>query len=113
MTHHRTTTTVKLSYPLTVGGAEVKQVVLHRPTPGELRGLMLTHVLQMEFNTMMRLIPRVSEPSLDEGTICGLNVIDFIKIATALVLLFAPDDEREALRRDNYAQIPGTDHASQ
>jgi Phage tail assembly chaperone proteins, E, or 41 or 14 len=117
MTTHRFEATVKLSQPLAIDGKEVDHVVLHRPRPGELRGLSLISVLQMDFNTMIRLIPRVSEPSLNGCAVATMQVVDFVKFATEIVLLFVPNEERDALRQGNCSgaqvQPMEADHASQ
>lgn len=55
------TTTVELATPIEQEGKEpVHKVELRKPNAGNLRGLKFSAVLEMDFDTMSQLIPKIS-----------------------------------------------------
>lgn len=81
-------TDVTLSEPLTIGGKEVTSIRLRRPAPGEMRGLSLMQVMQMNVDAIMKLVPRIAEPVLDEQTLAAMDAADFGEIAGQVVIFF-------------------------
>lgn len=79
---------IPLVEPLTIGGKEVTSIRLRRPQPGETRGLSLTQLLQMNVDAMMAVLPRISEPPLDRGTLATMDLSDFAELAGQVVLFF-------------------------
>jgi len=56
------TTNIELAIPIEKEGSEpITHVELRKPYAGELRGLSFTKVLEMDFDTMATLIPRISD----------------------------------------------------
>lgn len=80
--------TITLSAPVKVDGKEVSEVSLRCPKTGELRGLMLSSVLQMETSAMLRLLPRITMPPLTESQIADMPPSDFLEMTKAAVLFF-------------------------
>ncbi|TRD18400.1 phage tail assembly protein [Palleronia caenipelagi] len=85
--------TITLSAPVTVDGAEVTEITLREPRAGELRGLSMTQIAQMEAGQMMRLLPRITQPPLSEAQISALSLRDFFGLsAGAASFLVSPED---------------------
>ncbi|MEA3379790.1 MAG: phage tail assembly protein [Pseudomonadota bacterium] len=76
------TATVELDYPIKRGDKEIKTIELRKPRAGEMRGLSLTDVLQMEYNALNRLLPRITQPTLTEPEIMNLDPADLLQIGT-------------------------------
>jgi hypothetical protein len=76
------TATVELDYPIKRGDKEIKTTELRKPRAGEMRGLSLTDVLQMEYNALNRLLPRITQPTLTEAEIMNLDPADLLQIGT-------------------------------
>ncbi len=91
------TATVTLGTPVTIEGREVAEIVLRKPGAGELRGLKLTEVLQLDVTAMMNLLPRISTPYLDAGTLAKMDLADFTALATEALGFFAPRSVKEQL----------------
>lgn len=66
-------TTVTLTKPLMRGKSEIKDVELREPTAGELRGLKLVDLLNLDINALVTLIPRISTPALTADELRGLS----------------------------------------
>ena len=92
-----TTKTVKLARPLTEGRPEpITAVTLREPTSGDLRGLKLTDVMQMDVTAMTRLIPRLTNPALAPSEIEALGPADFMSLCTGVVGFFFTEAQIEA-----------------
>lgn len=87
--------TVTLSTPVTIDGTEVSKITLRKPGTGELRGLKLTDILQMDVSTMIRLLPRITMPPLSEAQVSSLPPEDFTDFAGKTVVFFARKEQLE------------------
>lgn len=50
-----------LQFPLNNGSEPLAQITIRKPLVGELRGLKLTELLQMDIATCEKLLPRITE----------------------------------------------------
>ena len=80
---------VTLSEKITRGSGDSKQVIekvkLRKPTAGELRGLRLVEVANADVDSMITLIPRLSEPALTEMDVTNMDPADFTEVSLAVV----------------------------
>lgn len=75
--------TVELAVPIEVeGGEPITKVTLREPFAGEMRGLNFTDVIQLDFNAMTILIPRISK--LTERQMINLKPINMAPLFTAV-----------------------------
>lgn len=92
-----TITIVKLTRPLTEGRPEpITSVILREPGSGDLRGLKLTDVMQMDVTAMTRLLPRLTNPALAPSEIEALGPADFMSLCTGVVGFFFTEAQVEA-----------------
>lgn len=71
---------VELDTPIKRGESEITIITLRKPASGELRGLHLAEVLQMDVASLIKLIPRISE--LNEFEVGRLDPADLFAIGT-------------------------------
>ncbi len=83
---------ITLYQPFKRGDTEVSSVSLRRPNSGELRGLSLSEVLQLDVNALHKLLPRISSPALTEHEISQLDPSDLVQISGAMTGFFLPKD---------------------
>lgn len=84
-----TAKTIKLTRPLTAGRPEpITAVTLREPASGDLRGLKLTDIMQMDVAAMTRLIPRLTNPALAPSEVEALGPADFMSLCTGVVGFF-------------------------
>ena len=82
-------TKVPLSAPIEIDGKKVEEITLRKPMPGELRGLSMVNILQMEVTTMFKLLPRITQPPLSEVQLSSeIEPQDFTTIAAKTVTFF-------------------------
>ncbi|MEF9955632.1 MAG: phage tail assembly protein [Acinetobacter sp.] len=74
--------TVDLDTPIKRGEQNITTVTVIKPISGTLRGLSLQSVLQWDVDTLFKLLPRITQPSLNEAELTNLEVSDL----TALTL---------------------------
>lgn len=88
---------VRLPWPIERGGETVAEIALREPTAGQLRGLRLKDVLELEARAMIALIPRLCEPALSEEEVAALRPANLMALAGEVVLFFAgPEDRAQA-----------------
>ncbi len=90
-------TTVKLDTPIKRGNDEIPEVQLRKPNSGELRGLNLSDILQLDVNALHKLLPRVTAPGLTESEISELDPVDLVQLGTGVAGFFIPKTEQNSL----------------
>jgi len=90
--------TVTLSEPVTIDGKKAAKITLRKPVSGELRGLNLANIMQMDVSTMIRLLPRITMPPLDEGQVAALPPEDLMDLSMRTVGFFAQKSQLQQLQ---------------
>lgn len=72
---------ITLDTPITRGETTIGFVTVRKPGPGELRGLTLKAIGEVEFGAMIKLLPRVTEPALTEAEVSTMDIADFTSLA--------------------------------
>lgn len=71
---------VTLDAPIKREGGDIKEVHLRKPMAGELRGLSLTDLLQMDVNALTKLLPRITVPSVTEEDVKRMDPADLVQL---------------------------------
>lgn len=76
---------IVLEQPIKRGeGKPIGEIVLRKPAAGELRGLNLRDLLNGDVSATIRLVPRISQPTLTEQDVAALDVADLVLCADAI-----------------------------
>ncbi|MEQ5834214.1 phage tail assembly protein [Marinobacter sp. NFXS9] len=70
------TVTVDLDTPITRESEKIDQVKLRKPMAGELRGLSLAEVINLDVDSITKLVPRISTPTLTEPEVRNMDPAD-------------------------------------
>lgn len=81
-------TTVKLSNPIKRSTGDVSELTLRKPATGELRGLKLMDVMQMDVNALGVLLPRIVQPSITKADVDAMDMADVLELGVAVVGFF-------------------------
>lgn len=81
---------VELDEPIIRNGKEITTIGLRKPRSGELRGLSLTDVLQMDVSALTRLLPRISNPALTEQEVMNMDPCDLVQIGSEVASFLLP-----------------------
>ena len=85
-----TAATVTLECPITRGATTITQLHLRKPKAGALRGINLAELLMLRAESVMVLLPRITEPPLLKHEVENMEPVDLIACATEVVNFLAP-----------------------
>ncbi|WP_052679284.1 phage tail assembly protein [Stutzerimonas stutzeri] len=77
---------IVLEQPIKRGETTITEITLRKPAAGELRGLKLVDLLNGDVNSTIRLVPRISQPTLTEQETAALDVADLVLCADAVAV---------------------------
>lgn len=72
--------TIQLDTPLRRGDGEISEVTLRKPRSGELRGISLAELLQLQVNSLRTLLPRITTPMLNAPDVDRLEPADLMQL---------------------------------
>lgn len=99
MSKQKTTdTAITLDNPIKRGEQVIDSVSLRKPNAGELRGLNLTDLLQLDVTALQTVIPRISNPALTTADVAGMDPADLVKIGTEVAGFLLP----KSAKTDNF-----------
>ena len=85
--------TVTLDNPIQHGEQTISEIVVRKPMAGQLRGLNMTDILQMDVNALTKLLPRITD--LTEKEVNDMDPADLLK-AGVVVVGFLMGSQQEA-----------------
>ena len=74
--------TVVLDTPLRRGTTVIDSITLRKPNSGELRGVSLAELLQMDVNSLVKVVPRISSPTLTPVEVTAMDPADLFALGT-------------------------------
>ncbi|MRR50803.1 MAG: phage tail assembly protein [Rhodocyclaceae bacterium] len=86
-------TTITLEEPIQRGETTIASVELRRPKAGELRGVNLTDLLQMDVSAIIKVVPRISTPMLTDADVANLDPADLTQMGSAVASFLLPKAE--------------------
>jgi len=79
---------VLLDEPIARGEQIIDSVTLRKPKAGELRGVSLMDLAQLDVTALQRIIPRVSIPTLTEADVANMCLADLLAVGAELAGFF-------------------------
>lgn len=89
-----TTETIPLDTPIARGDTRIEAVTLRKPTAGELRGVSLTDILQMNVDALTVVLPRISTPTLLKQDVTAMDPADLVQLWSAVAGFLLPKASR-------------------
>lgn len=80
-----TSATITLKKALKRGEQEIAELKLRKPDTGSLRGCRLSMLLNSDVDSLVILLPRITEPALTEHDISQMDVKDLVSCASEVV----------------------------
>ncbi len=87
-----TAETVTLQTPVKHGEQIIDSVTLRKPASGELRGLKLMDLVQMDVGAVITVLPRISSPALTEQDCSAMNPADLMQCAVKVSGFLLPTE---------------------
>lgn len=82
--------TVTLDEPITRGTQVITHITVRRPRAGELRGVQLVNLLQMDVGSLQTVLPRVTVPTLTGPEVQNLAPADLVQLGTEVASFLLP-----------------------
>lgn len=70
--------TVTLDTPITRGKTTIDTITLRKPASGELRGVQLVELLNMDVASLIKVLPRISSPGITAPEAAGMDPADLL-----------------------------------
>lgn len=86
----KTEAIITLDTPLLRGNTAVTEVTVRKPNSGALRGTRLQALLDMDVESMMTVLPRVTTPTLSKTEIMLMEPGDLLQLSVELVTFLLP-----------------------
>ncbi|KFL46051.1 hypothetical protein IL54_1464 [Sphingobium sp. ba1] len=89
--------TVTLDAPIITGDITIDQVKIRKPQAGELRGLSLSALLNLDYAALENLLPRITIPTLTKAQIMAMDPSDFTQLGSEVMDFLLPKGAKAAL----------------
>lgn len=90
MTVQTTQKKVTLDTPIQQGKKSHTEIALRKPRAGEMRGLTLTDVLNMDVNALATLLPRITCPMLTKDDVLNMDPADLVQLGGEVAGFLVP-----------------------
>lgn len=84
------TAEITLDVPIQRGETSIEKLTLHKPNAGALRGVSVRAVLDMDVDTIIKVVPRVSDPKITDQEAARLDLADLAQAGLVLSSFFMP-----------------------
>lgn len=81
---------ITLEVPIQRGDQTITDITLRKPSAGELRGLSLVNLLQMEVTALTTVLPRITTPALTTKEINRLDLADLLQLGSEVAGFLVP-----------------------
>ncbi|EGT4307448.1 phage tail assembly protein [Cronobacter sakazakii] len=81
---------VTLEKPVKRSEQEITEITLIKPNAGTLRGVSLAAVASSEVDALIKVLPRMTYPSLTEQEVAALELPDMVALAGKVVGFLSP-----------------------
>jgi hypothetical protein len=86
--------TVILDEPLTRGDTVITSVQVRKPLSGELRGVSLMELGNMDVASLQRVLPRITQPTLAPHDVANLDPADLMALGTEVAVFLLKKADR-------------------
>lgn len=91
-----TTETITLDTPIQRGEQTITRIELRKPMAGELRGINLMALMQMDVSASITLLPRISTPALTTQDVERMDPADLLQLSTTVTGFLLPKSAHTA-----------------
>ncbi|NLY33925.1 MAG: phage tail assembly protein [Alcaligenaceae bacterium] len=83
------TKTVTLDQPIVRGNSTITTLTIRKPTAGELRGVKLMDLANMDVSALVTVLPRITIPSILKQEVEKMDPADLTELGTEVALFLA------------------------
>jgi len=86
---------VTLEEPIKREGGDIATLTIRKPASGELRGLSLVDLMNLDVTALHKLLPRLALPVITEHEARQLSIADLVQCGTEIVSFLVPKSLQE------------------
>lgn len=86
--------TVTLDTPIVRGAQTITKITLRKPKAGELRGTSLNSLVNLDIDSLGKVLPRISSPMLTEFDVREMDPADLVQLGVAFADFLLPNRAR-------------------
>lgn len=86
----KTESSVVLDAPIIRGNTTITEVTVRKPQSGALRGIRLQALIEMDVDSILTVLPRVTTPALSKTEIVLMEPADLVQLGMELVTFLLP-----------------------
>lgn len=90
------TETITLDSPIQRGDQAITAITLRKPMAGELRGVNLMAIMQMDVSAAITLLPRITAPSLTTQEVECMDPADLLQLTSTVTGFLLPKSANTA-----------------
>ncbi|WP_392565133.1 phage tail assembly protein [Utexia brackfieldae] len=75
---------IKLSTPIVSGKNEITKVTVRKPVTGDLRGVKLLNFVDADIDSLAKVLPRISTPTLSEQDVYQMDLSDLTQFVVEI-----------------------------
>ncbi|MDC9614867.1 phage tail assembly protein [Xenorhabdus khoisanae] len=81
---------VTLEEPIVRGATTISDVIVRKPNSGALRGVRLQALMEMDVDSIMLVLPRITAPALTKSDLLLMSPGDLINLSVEVVSFLLP-----------------------
>lgn len=82
--------TITLDTPIERGKQKIYEITLRKPASGELRGTTLNALVNLDVDALVKVLPRISSPTLTEFDVKQIDPADLVQLGVAFASFLLP-----------------------
>lgn len=91
---------VELETPIQMGESKINKVTVRKPNVPALSGVSIQQLYNYETDALVKVLPRVTTPTLTPQQVKSLDVVDLIQLGGEVVNFLYPKDVQEKLKEE-------------
>lgn len=85
-----TNKTITLDQPIKRGEQTITEITLRKPTAGELRGVPMMQLMQIDVAALAIVLPRITTPTLTTADVNGMDPADLMQAGLEVCTFLVP-----------------------
>lgn len=81
---------ITLSTPIISGKTEIKTITIRKPLAGDLRGVKLLNFVDADIDSLAKVLPRISTPTLSEQDVYNMDLADLTNVVVEMSIFLKP-----------------------
>lgn len=95
----------ELEFPIQRGSQRITHVQLRRPSAGQLRGISLSALMNLDTSAVLMLLPRITQPTLVKHEVEALDPVDLVNLANEVIDFLVSSKKLQVARERQAEQL--------